>query len=44
MNKYEKKLTTQEKELYQNWQDAKTNKDFALADQIRNTLIEKGII
>jgi cysteinyl-tRNA synthetase len=44
MNKYDKRLTLQEKELYQSWQDAKVNKDFVLADQIRNSLIEKGII
>ena len=44
MKKYDKKLTLEEKQLYQDWQDAKTNKDFALADQIRTTLIEKGII
>ena len=44
MNKYEKRLTQEEKDLYQKWQDAKSNKDFALADQIRNNLIEKGII
>ena len=44
MKKYDKKLTVQEKQLYNNWQDAKSNKDFALADEIRNTLIEKGII
>lgn len=44
MNKYDRKLTLEEKELYLNWQAAKTNKDFALADQIRNELIQKGII
>ena len=44
MYKYDKKLTEEEKELYQNWQDAKTNKNFALADEIRTKLIEKGIL
>ena len=37
-------LSEEEKELYQNWQDAKTNKNFALADEIRTKLIEKGIL
>ena len=44
MYKYDKKLTAEEKALYQNWQDAKSNKDFALADEIRAKLIEKGIL
>ena len=44
MYKYDKKLSEEEKELYQNWQDAKTNKNFALADEIRTKLIEKGIL
>ena len=38
------KLTEEEKSLYQNWNDAKANKDFALADEIRAKLIEKGIL
>ena len=42
--KYEKRLTEQEKQLYQNWQEAKNNKDFALADKYRESLIEKGIL
>ena len=42
--KYEKRLTEQEKQLYHNWQEAKNNKDFALADKYRESLIEKGIL
>ena len=44
MRKYDKKLSLEEKDLYKKWSDAKANKDFALADEIRNTLIEKGIL
>ena len=32
-----------EKDLYNKWSDAKANKDFALADQIRDDLLSKGI-
>ena len=44
MKKYEKILTKEEKELYQKWVDAKTNKNFELADSIRNDLIAKGVL
>ena len=44
MNKYDKKLTEHEKKLYDDWMNAKSNKDFALADEIRKQLIEKGVL
>ena len=44
MKKYDKKLTIEEKDLYNQWVVAKSNKDFELADQIRNSLMEKGIL
>ena len=44
MNKYDKKLTEEEKQLYNEWQNAKSIKDFAKADEIRNELIAKGIL
>jgi cysteinyl-tRNA synthetase len=37
-------LTYQEKELHNEWQNAKNEKDFAKADEIRKQLIEKGIL
>ena len=44
MEKYNKKLSDDEKKLYNSWNDAKANKDFALADEIRKMLIEKGVL
>ena len=44
MYKYEKRLSEEEKQLYNEWQNAKSNKDFAKADEIRNELIAKGIL
>ena len=44
MYKYDKKLTVEEKELYQSWQLAKNDKDFIKADEIRQKLVEKGIM
>ena len=44
MNKYDKKLSDEEKALYSKWNEAKANKDFALADEIRKQLIEKGVL
>ena len=44
MDKYDKKLSAEEKQLYQEWVDAKANKDFSLADELRTKLIEKGIL
>jgi len=39
-----KKLNDEEKALYNEWNDAKARKDFAQADQIREKLIERGLI
>ena len=44
MNKYDKKLSDEEKKLYNDWNLAKANKDFALADEIRKQLMEKGVL
>mgnify|MGYP003501303782 CR=1 FL=1 len=44
MYKYDKRLTEEEKQLYNEWQNAKSIKDFAKADEIRNELIAKGIL
>ena len=44
MEKYEKRLSDSEKDLYNKWNEAKANKDFALADTIRTSLIEKGVL
>lgn len=44
MYKYEKRLTSEEKELYTAWLNAKEVKDFSKADEIRNILVEKGIM
>ena len=39
-----KKLSDSDKELYIAWNEAKANKDFEKADEIRNELISKGIL
>ena len=39
-----KKLSEDDIDLYQKWNSAKANKDFDLADSLRNELIDKGII
>ena len=39
-----KPLTEDEKELVLKWQDARNNKDFSLADELRNKIAEKGIV
>lgn len=39
-----KPLTEEEKELVLKWQDARNNKDFELADKLRATITEKGIV
>ena len=44
MNKYDKRLSDEEKQLYTSWNEAKANKDFNKADEIRNELIAKGIL
>ena len=42
--KYDRKLTTEEKSLYHSWEEAKQNKDFALADTLRSKLMEIGVL
>ena len=44
IKKYEKKLSEDEKKSYKLWLNAKANKDFAKADEIRKELIDKGIL
>ena len=44
MKKYDKKLSEHEKQLYEQWNNAKANKDFELADKYRSQLIEKGVL
>ena len=44
MDKYDRKLTDLENSLYNDWVVAKSEKDFAKADEIRKQLIEKGIL
>lgn len=44
MYKYDKKMSAEEKNLYNEWLNAKANKDFTKADAIRMTLVEKGIM
>lgn len=44
IEKYNKKLSGEEKELYKTWLIAKQNKDFVKADEMRNILISKGIL
>jgi cysteinyl-tRNA synthetase len=39
-----KKLTIEEKELVNKWQDARNNKDFEKADKLRAEMNERGII
>lgn len=39
-----RKLNAAELEIYQEWLEAKQNKDFETADKLRTQLIEKGII
>jgi len=38
------KFSDEEIELYNNWMDARGNKDFEKADMYRNKLIEKNIL
>ena len=38
------KLSEEDKSLYNSWLEAKANKDFEKADEIRNKLAEKGIL
>lgn len=38
-----KPLTKEEKELVLNWQKARNDKDFNLADELRKAIVEKGI-
>ncbi|MGM9971482.1 MAG: cysteine--tRNA ligase [Anaeroplasmataceae bacterium] len=38
------KMTSEDKELYNNWNKAKKEKDYVLADSIREKLIERNII
>lgn len=44
INKYTKRLSDEEKSLYYSWNEAKSNKDFAKADALRQELISKGIL
>jgi cysteinyl-tRNA synthetase len=37
-------MSKDDKETYQNWLQARKNKDFTTADQLRDILIEKGIL
>ena len=37
-------LSEEDKDIYQKWNEAKSNKDFETADRYRNQLIEKGIL
>ena len=39
-----KELTSEDKELYSKWDEAKKNKDFTKADEYRNILMERGIL
>ena len=41
-NKYD--LSIEEKELFNKWNQAKSNKDFETADKYREKLIEKELI
>lgn len=38
------KLSSEDKALYNSWNEAKANKDFETADKLRATLTEKGIL
>lgn len=38
------KMSTEDKELYGKWNQAKADKDFETADKYRNLLVEKGIL
>ena len=38
------KLKEDEKDLVQKWQKARSAKDFALADELRKAITEKGIV
>ena len=38
-----KPLTKEEKELVEAWQEARKNKNFSLADELRVKITEKGI-
>ena len=38
------KLTEEDREVYQNWLDARSNKDFEKADYYRNLLVERHIL
>ena len=37
-------LKEDEKDLVQKWQQARSAKDFALADELRKAITEKGIV
>lgn len=37
-------LSVEDKSLYHQWQQAKQQKDFQLADQLRQTLVERGLL
>ena len=39
-----KELTSEDKELYSKWDEAKKEKDFTKADEYRNILMERGIL
>lgn len=41
---YERKLSDDEKKLYGDWENAKKEKNFALADQFRQELLKRGIL
>ena len=38
------RMNDEDKQLYKDWEDAKAIKDFAKADSLRSTLMEKGIL
>ena len=40
----EVKMSTEDLDIYNKWNDAKANKDFDTADKYRNVLIERGIL
>jgi cysteinyl-tRNA synthetase len=39
-----KEITSEDKELYSKWDEAKKEKDFTKADEYRNILMERGIL
>jgi len=44
MEKYEKKLSAEDIQLYNQWNELKKQKNFELADEIRQQLVQRGIL